>query len=495
MTELLSFLNLRERAEIDRLLSAPSETKELLESHHQKSRPSRAQIASWKDNPVLFAQEALGLGLWEAQARILDACRPHMCKVAVKSGHKIGKSCDAAIIALWWAVTRKTAFVIMTSACSRSVRLILWLELRRRYLRARYNFGGELAMLPETGLVWPDGRAIYGFATKEPDRMAGISGAELLYICDEASGIPNTIFEAIEGNMAGGASMIMFSNPLRPSGYFYEAFATKCSFWKSITVSSEETPNASGIGERIPGLAERKWIDETIAKWGAESAYVAVRIKGEFPSSGTSQVCGLRLVDDAMARHTPEEGPLVGGLDVAEFGDDESVLTFRRGLHVYPQISFAKLDGPDLAGEVLREVRARRRPSEVPTIFIDSIGVGAGPMAVLSRSSEVHAVGVRVGDGAIAGTEYANRRAEVYFNMASALRSASIPPSADLKEELIAPTYGFDAKGRLLVEKKDEIKKKIGRSPDHSESLMLSMLEPRATPSRHAIIGHGSGRR
>jgi phage terminase large subunit len=458
-----------------------------------KPEPTEEDVARWKADPVLFALQALGLSLWKKQQAILrELCKSS--RIAVRSGHKIGKSKLAAVMALWWIVTHPSGVVVMTSSSGRQVERILWAEVRKCYQSAVYNFGGRLALKPSSGLTFPDGRIIYGFSTDEPDIMAGISGHELLFLADEASGIQQDIFEAIEGNTAGGGVIVMFSNPLRPVGYFYEAFAEKAKFWSKFAISSEETPNATEGKTIIPGLAERKWIEEIAEKWGRESAYFAVRVLGNFPVSGSNVVFSLRLVEEAMKRvpSQPDEDLLVCGLDVAEFGDDESILTMRRGVKVYPQLAYRGMDGVDLVGSVLMDLRRFKRPNERPVVFIDSTGVGHGAWANMVRHEEVRAYGVRMADCALNKLEYGNRRAEIHFKLKEKLKTMCLPPSEDLRSQLIAPVYGFDQQGRLMVEKKDKLKARLGRSPDHSDSLCLCAIDPPKETSYELAVGSGS---
>jgi phage terminase large subunit len=444
---------------------------------------------------VLFALEVLGLILWDKQRIIIK----ELCvssRIAVRSGHKIGKSKLAAVMALWWVITHPTGIVVMTSSSGRQVERILWAEIRKCYRNSKYDLGGKLALKPSSGLTFPDGRIIYGFSTDEPDIMAGISGHELLFIADEASGIQQDIFEAIEGNTAGGGAIVMFSNPLRPVGYFYESFAEKAKFWSKFAISSEETPNAVNGKTIVPGLAERKWIDGIAEKWGRESAYFAVRVLGNFPTSGSNVVFSLHLVEEAMKRVPPPTGGdlLVCGLDVAEFGDDESILTMRRGVKVYPQIAYRGMDNVDLVGAVLRDLGKFKSPGERPAVFIDSTGVGHGAWSIMTRHAEVRAIGVRMADCAQNKLEYGNRRAEIHFKLKENLKTFCLPQSEDLRSQLIAPVYGFDQQGRLMVEKKDKLKARLGRSPDHSDSLCLCAIDPPKEASYELAVGLGSAR-
>jgi phage terminase large subunit len=438
----------------------------------------------YRSDPVAFAQEKLGLRIWDRQAEILLECAKRL-RVAVRSGHKIGKSTAAAVLALWFVYCFKGARVVMTSSTDRQVRRILWREVRRLYASLRGEFGVDIALAPDTGLQLPDGREIVGFSTKEPERIAGFSGENLLFIVDEASGVPEPIFEAIEGNRAGGARLVLFSNPTNTSGYFFEAFTTKCEFWsperngRLIHVSSEE---AAAV--KIPGLATQAWIDEKVDEWGVESPLFQVRVKGNFPTQADNAVIGLQLVEAAHARWEADaeepDAPLELGVDVARYGDDDSVITARRGLYVWPPVVIHGQDTIQIAGKVLEIARARRRPREKVRVKVDGIGVGAGVVDQLKQHrTEVDVLDINVAERATDDT-YARLRDQIWFAIRDWLKEGgAMPEDARLDAELVAPTYSFDPQGRIKVESKDETKKRLKRSPDRADSLGLAIYSPR----------------
>jgi len=445
---------------------------------------ARKLIARWYDDPVLFAREALGIRrLWKRQREILTKVAGGK-RIAVRSGHKIGKSTTAVILALWFITTRQRARVVMTSASYRQVRDILWKELRRIAGEAPIPIGGKLATDPETGLQFRDGREIVGLSTNEPERIAGYSGPEMLFILDEASGIDEAVFEALEGNRAGGARIVLFSNPTQTSGTFFDAFHSKSEFWITIHVSSEETPNVTGDEEPIPGLATAEWVDEKRREWGEESALYAVRVRGNFPTQGDKAVIALTYVVQAVARWVDEPddgGPLVLGVDVARFGDDESVIVPRRGNRTWPATVLTQLDGPNLAGEVLALARQLRRDGEKPVVNVDVIGVGASAFDVLARSDEVVANAVNVAEKATA-EGYHSLRDQLWGSTRDWLKGGgAIPDDARLQAELVSPVYAFDAQGRMQVESKQAMKKRLNRSPDRADALALAIYQP---PSR-----------
>lgn len=467
-------------AEVERRLSSPTRT-----------------------TPVEFAREVLGLRLWSRQEEILRAAFEHP-RVAVRSGHKIGKSTSAAVLALWFASDpeqRPGARVVMTSSSARQVRTILWRELRRLYRPAKERLGGELHKVPDAGLVWDDGREILGFSTDEPEKMAGVSGAHVLFIVDEASGVPEEIFEAIEGNRAGGARLVLFSNPTRTSGAFFDAFNSKRQFWRGLKVSSEE---AAAVTPPIPGLATQAWITEKAEEWGRESPIFAVRCRGDFPEQGECAVIALAAIEAARARRDAREtaanGSLDVGVDVARFGDDETVVALRRGTHAFPLRTIVNGDGPDTAGRVLEVVSQSLRGDESVQIKVDVIGVGASVFDALRRTvpKGVEVVAVNVAENATSrgpdGEEkYARLRDQLWFALRDWLRDGGeLPDDGKLEVELLAPEYAFDARGRYVVESKDETKRKLGRSPDRADALALSIFSPQRVEYTRHVRGKSS---
>lgn len=461
-----------------------------------KARPKRIPYnPAWETDPVLFAKEALGIECWGRQAELLRAVATRR-RVAVKSGHKVGKSTTAVILALWRVVTRPRARVIMTSSSGRQVKAILWKELRRVYREAPYKIGGKLHKVPDAGLQFEDGREIVGFATDEPEKMAGFSGPDILFIVDEASGVPEVIFEAIEGNRAGGADVVLFSNPTQTSGTFYDAFHSKRHLWCPLTVSSEETPNVVEGRVVIPGLAAREWIEEKREDWGVESPLYQVRVLGNFPQQGSNAVIGLTLVEVAQKRwdeEEPGEGRLELGVDPARFGEDESVIAPRRGKKIFTLRGFLGLDGVQLAGEVIKAIRDLRRPGDpLPRVKVDAIGIGASCCDQLryhrDENGEPELELIEVNSASAATVETCHRlRDQLWFGITDWLKEGGeLPPDDKLARDLVAPTYSFDTQSRQQVEPKKDTKARLGRSPDRADAVALAIFQGSAASTIEA---------
>lgn len=470
---------------------SPAELAEIeaaLDAHEAALAAGRKPSPEALLDPRVFGEEVFGLRIWSRQADLLAAVRDHD-RVTCSSGHKTGKSTSFAVLAWWWTADpdrRPGARCAMSSASARQVKKILWREVRTLWRRARdrgYDLGPEPALDPETGVQWDDGRELFGFTARDPEKAAGTSGAHLLFLLDEASGILDDIFEAIEGNRAGGAKVVLASNPTQQSGEFYESHHGKRRFYRPLTISSEE---AAAVEPPIPGLATRAWIDEKKEEWGEGSPLYDVRVAGRFAAQASDAVIGLGLVLDALKRTVDEDWGddeeterLHVGLDVARFGDDETVATPRRGRRIYPQIVLPQGDGPDTAAFLMVALRdaGYLREGELPKVIVDANGLGASVFDALARRTDCEAIGVNTATAAGDSENYFNLRSELHFAFKQWLRDGGcLPDDARLQSELVAPKYRTDGRNRAQVESKDEIRKRLRRSPDRADSAMLSIF-------------------
>lgn len=465
----------------------------------------------YQQDPIAFHREILGVEPWAEQIKILEAVRDHS-RVAVRSGHKIGKSHCIAGLALWFYCSYRDARVVCTSTTARQVDQIIWRELRM--MRARSGrctackhddpdghriprpcphsalIDGELAELARSGLKSDDFREVVGFTAREAEAVAGISGRNLLYLADEASGIPNEIFEAIEGNRAGGARIALFSNPTRNEGEFYEAFTEKAALYRTITVSSEQTPNVVEGRLVIPGLATREWIEEKKEEWGENSPLYLVRVKGVHATREDGKIFSVHLIGEAEQRwdDTPESGRLFVGLDPAgESGmGDESAFAVRRGRKLLALQTARGLSDEAHLVRVLSLCDKYRLPRETPVVVVDSEGSVGSKVWIAIRNfadankGKIEAIHVRASDKS-------PRQPHIFDRMRDALTAnleawfrdgGAILEDAKLEKELHAFEWKQQPNGKLKVTPKETVKKLIGRSPDRYDALALSVWEP-----------------
>jgi phage terminase large subunit len=407
----------------------------------------------YRDDPVLFFREILGVEPWSKQVEIIEAIRDHK-RVAVKSGHKVSKSHTAAGVALWFFSSFPDATVVMTSTTSRQVDRILWLEIQKMHARAgrcvackeedkrrvdRRELpgplpcphsslldGGPVPQLARTGLHSHDFRSLYGFTARESEAVAGVSGKNLLYLVDEASGVAEVIFEAIEGNRSGGGRIALFGNPTQTEGEFFEAFHGKSAFYKPLTVSSEDSPNVKAGRTVIPGLCELDYIEEKRREWGEESALYQIRIKGNFVLREDGKIISAADITASEDRwdDTPAEGRLIVGLDPAGDGSegDETCFAPRRGLKILRLVAMRALDEDGILVNLLGLLKDSRVASdrELPIVVLDEEGdIGtkirrASPRSPRGPPERLRAPvreGVELGDAPAAGLSPRPRRA------------------------------------------------------------------------------------
>lgn len=470
-----------------------------------------------KERPDLFAERVLGLQLWDQQRRMLDNVR-RFSRSATSSGHKIGKSATIAAAALWIVTTVPGARVILTSASGRQVKGVIWRDLKKWYRRASdhgMHLGGKLSDSPDTGLRFNDGREIVGFSTDAAEKIAGFSGGRLYFFADEASGIEDPIFEAIEGNRAGGAALHQWSNPTQTTGFFFDTFHSKREHYDSdalIVVSSEDAARAVAEG-RAPsgvGLATAEWCEEKLREWGEGSPIHDVRVRGRFPKESAFSVIGLGAMDASQRRWRDrfelddetgkptgvldpplERGCLHVGLDPCRFGDDEAGLAFRRGSRILRMIDTVRtMDGRQLAQWTIAKIAEVESFDDAQTIVkVDVNGIGASAFDFLTAFAADNRPNwqiIPVNSGSRVPEEYAdadrylNLRAFMHFAVREWLKSGGeLPPDPKLEAEALAPRFKYSISGnRLQVEGKDDIKKRLKRSPDRFDAVCLAVYSP-----------------
>lgn len=484
----------------------------------------------WWDNPLEFWRQILGINPWSRQEEVILACRDNE-RVAVKSGRRVSKSHTVAGLALCFYSSFPDARVVMTSTTARQVDAILWRELLQ--IRARAGrciacktadpegrrtprpcphsavIDGDAGRLARTGLRMNpldpgDFREVFGFTASEGEAVQGIAGSHLLFIVDEASGVAPEIFDAINGNRAGGGRVVLFGNPTRTEGELWDAFNEKAKHdltdpkapgYFGITISSEESPNVVEGRDIIPGLATREWIEERRHEWGEDSALYRIHVKGEHAVNEDGKAFPVDSIAAAEARWegASEAGRLFIGLDPAgETGmGDESAFAARRGLKAYQIIARKGLTDEGHLVMLMGIIKERKVGQEIPVVIMDRDGsVGARIYGFLRGHLDAlpeHAppfdlFGLR-GSNAPAreGDRYDRQRDATVANLAQWLRDGgAIPEDAKLIKEMHTFEWRQLVTGKMKITPKDEIKKQIGRSPDRFDALCLSVWEPRA---------------
>lgn len=223
----------------------------------------RWRMRAYRKDPAAFAREILGSSWWSMQERVARSLVNHR-RVAVKSANGVGKTYLAADLALWFLYSHQPAVVLTTAPTWRQVRHVLWQEIRRRHRRARIRLPGKMLT---ARLDAGDGWFALGLATTEADKFQGFHAENLLIIFEEASGIPDTLWDAAEGiAVAGNNKILVIGNPLTTTGRFYRVFR-RANAWHKLTITALDHPNLSGKGSPIPGAVTRQSVQDRINEW------------------------------------------------------------------------------------------------------------------------------------------------------------------------------------------------------------------------------------
>ncbi len=428
----------------------------------------------------------LGVHLYSRQREIVEAVRDHE-RTAVKAGNAVGKSVAAACLILAWLAGGPGSVVVTTSATEAQLRRVLWREIRRRYRGASGFFDG--AVVTETEVRLRDDWFATGFSTDQPEAMQGVHAERVLVVADEASGVDEAIFDAIEGLLAGGdARVLLIGNPLRTSGSFYDCFNRRRDEWHTLTISAFDTP--AFTGEEVPravrkNLVSRRWV-ERIEKRDAGSNTYLVKVLGEFPAQADDTVVSRTDLEQAQTQTLEPGLPLLLGLDVARFGSDETVLALREGNRIRIIDSWQGKALTETTGRVLDHVRRlQAEHARRPRVIVDDTGVGGGVTDGL-REQGVQVIAFNGGARARRPADFPNRRSEIWFTAAEVLPLLDLDPSdQELARELVAPTFSFASDGARVVEAKSSTRKRLRRSPDRADAILLTLaIDPPVAPGR-----------
>lgn len=406
-------------------------------------------------------------------------------RIATASGHGIGKSALVSWVILWGLATFPLTKVVITANTGDQLRTKTWPEVSKWFnlLICRHWFKFEATSIARRNSSgskeWRCDAATW--SENNTAAFAGLhnKGRRILLLFDEASQIADKVWEVAEGALTDEDTEILwlvFGNPTENTGRFRECFAGGrfAHRWRPRQIDSRD----------VPGTNKRE-IDKWIADWGEDSDFVRVRVKGQFPRGGSMQFIDGELVDAAASREAVSylRQPLIMGVDVARFGEDQQVITFRRGLdaRTIPTLKFRGLDLVTLSGKVAEQAMLHGASA----IFIDEGGMGAGVVDMVRKMLPGRlVVGVNFGgkaDRYMMGGDLplvADKAAEMWAAMRLWLKTGAIEKDPELKAELTGRQYGFDTHNAIRLEKKEDMKKRGLASPDVADGLALTFAYP-----------------
>lgn len=430
------------------------------------------RLLGYRNDALGFVVDVLKAEPTSQQAELLRGISEPGAKVAVRSGHGVGKSSCMAWCILWYLWTRSGAKVPCTAPSAHQLHDVLWAEVDMWRRRLPGPMAEATVVKKEEVVIEGAGRGHFAVARtarrESPDALQGFHAKHLMFVIDEASGVCDEVFEVARGALTTpGARAIMAGNPVSKSGYFFDVFNRGVGGWKLLQFNGEESP-----------LVSREYIEHIAAEFGRDSDVYRVRVLGEFPRASLSQYISRGLVEMAAGRGVvgagSEYAPVIFGVDVSYYGDDRSVICARQGLRAEILWSGREVSTLELADKV-RVFAQVRRPKR---IFVDIVGVGAGVVDAL-RSWGLPVVGVN--GGAQSGrVELANKRAEMWYEMKKWLEEGGvIPADRELMDDLVTPQFAYHPiSGKIRLESKQVIRGRGGRSPDLADALALTFAYP-----------------
>lgn len=422
-------------------------------------------------------------------------------RIAIAGGVGPGKSALMSWIAHWGMATCTDCRGRVTANTGPQLSTATWPEMTKWFsmsLWARwFEIGDRRIRSVEDArkdswrfdaLTWDEHR---------PEAFAGFhnAGRRIIYAFDEAAAIATAIYREAEGILAGAEDTeiiwLCLGNPTRTTTQFRTFFAggSNSHLWKSWHIDT-----------RTARMSDKKQIEEWIDSYGIDSDFVRVRVTSQFPRSGSTQFIAEDLVDGAASPQRDPQvtiyDPLTVGVDVARFGDDKSVIRFRRGrdARTIAPMKFRGLDNMQLAARIA-EINEHYQPD---AIFIDEGGTGAG-VVDRCRQLQLPVQGIQFGaspDRSMIGDKgavgYANKRAEMWGAMRDWLAGGMIDADAELRADLTGIEYGYvlrNAKDVIILEKKEDMKKRGLSSPDDADALALTFAYLVAPTDHRSRLG------
>lgn len=450
-------------------------------------------------DPVLFQRRVLRRKLWSGEQALANAVVGRK-RVAVKGCHASGKTYTLAGCALHWLTKQERAKVVTIAPTLRQVKL-MWEEiiLAARKSKIRY---------PEpttTSLRISEDRYGMGFSASHGINAQGIHGENVLIIVDEAPGISEAVWDAIEGVMLGGhVQLIMAGNPTVPSGGYFDAFGRYRAEWNLHSISAFDTPNLAGITIQqileadarndhafldvapVEGLITRRGVLSRYKTWGPDHPKYKSRVLAQFPEQAENAVFHLAWIENARREPSEEElkrakgQRLQIGVDVAGPGDDETTMTVRVDGIVLERHAWSDSDP---RGPVVKAIGKWHRDAEYAgaDVMVDTIGIGYN-FALHLADQGFSVFGFNAGHAPIDQENFANAKAEAYFATRDWYREGFVRTmpeaiSEETEAQLCTILYGENSRGRTYIESKDDARKRGVRSPDRAEADVLAFAK------------------
>lgn len=441
----------------------------------------KRRVVLWRNDIALFAWDNFRFvpDGWQSKAfkKVQRSKR-----ISIKSGQGVGKTAATAIIFLWFLVCFPNSRIVATAPTRQQLNDVLWAEIEK--WRQKSPLLVHILKWTKTYIYFV-GREKRWFgvarASSKPENMQGFHEDNMLFVVDEASGVDEAVLEAIRGTLTGiNNKLLLVGNPTQTSGMFYDSHNSEKASWDTLTVDAEKSNRTDK--ENIAALKK---------KYGADSNVVRVRVHGLFPLAEDDVFIPFSDVEKAMMLDFGEDHEVLKlslGVDIARFGDDETVVYSNASNLINLEYRRTKQDLMVTSGVVIQKYKelASRYPNYHGLIFvyIDDTGMGGG---VTDRLREVkyeqglHRMVIMPVNFASSPPEFAE---ESYTNISGYMwgvlkelfrqKALSLPNDEELSAQLTTRKYKVNSKGKIQLESKEEMKKRKLPSPDMGDALALS---------------------
>lgn len=455
-------------------------------------------IRHWRENPARMVRDLFHVEPDAWQARVLQAFPTHP-QLAMTACKGPGKTTVLAWLCWNFLLTRPNPKIAAVSITGDNLADNLWPEMAKwqqcsPLLMAQFEWRKtriELRANPENWFMsartWPRN----GSTEQQADTLAGLHADYILFVLDEAGGMPDAVMVAAKAGLSSCVEghIVMAGNPTHLEGPLYRANTLERDRWHMTHITGD--PDDPLRSSRVSA----DWARDQIRSYGRENPWVQVNVFGQFPTSSINSLLGPDEVRVAMGRHYAVDQydfeARILGVDVARQGDDASVIFPRQGLVAFAPVQMRGVETLQGAGQVATQWNRWKADA----VFIDqSGGFGAGWIDTL-RGLDYAPVGVEFA-GKPLDSKFRNKRAEMWWAMAQWIKDGgALPPECEqIVAELTRTTYSFKG-DTLMIEPKESIKAKIGRSPDFADALALTFAFPVASARMNAVLQRlGKGR-
>lgn len=439
-----------------------------------------SKLKEWRDHPDQFVREVFGVepDLW--QIEILKAF-PHNNRLAMKASKGVGKSTILSWCAWNFLLTRPHPKIAVTSISASNLSDGLWTEMAKwmgksplltelfSWTKTRIMLKGSESTWWMSARTWAKGAS----TEQQANTLAGLHADYLLFILDEAGGIPDGVMAAAEAGLStgGDTKIIMAGNPTHLEGPLYRACTSERTLWYLVEINSD--PDSPLRSPRV----SIEWAKEQIEKFGRDNPFVLVNVFGQFPPSSINALLGPNDIQTAQER-VYKAGEFDSyqkrlGVDVARFGLDSTIIFPRQGFQSFNYVEMRNAS----SSEVSQRVISAKVKWDSDLEFIDETGgYGAGVVDQM-RLHGFSPIGIHFSSKA-SDERFFNKRAEIWWLMAEWVKSGgALPKCSRLAKELTTAQYLYQ-NGKLRIEEKEQITKRLGFSTDISDALALTFSIP-----------------